>query len=72
MTILPGIAFIAAGVGFYLTGSPRFRYLFKENFPPHSMFYNMSDNTRAYYRILSKIGAVGFILIGLKFIFGDF
>jgi hypothetical protein len=72
MFILPGIAFIAGGVMFYLSGSPRFRYLFKDKFPPHMMFYNMSPRIRAYYRIMSKIGAIAFILIGLKFIFNDF
>ena len=72
MYVLVGIAFIAGGVLFYLTGSPRYRYLFKDKFPPHILFYNMSGKTRAYYRIVSKIGAIGFTLIGLKLIFNDF
>lgn len=72
MNILVGIAFIAGGVLFYLKGSPKFQYLFKNNLFIHSQLFKSSKIGRTYYRIAFTVAAIGFILIGLKFIFNNF
>lgn len=72
MNILVGIAFIASGILFYLKGSPKFQYLFKDGFFIHSPLFKSSKIGRIYYRIAYTVAAIVFILVGLKFIFNNF